>query len=333
MNVKVDLSGWEGDGTHMSGNIMGQGVESTVPAGVHGGDSVGGSDGIWSLGDPAAMATQLPSGPGGNPSGSLSSEVADWWGCQTAPYTGYDPGYPVNPWDSALPGITQGYLDQVGQGTLGAAGYGGAPTGTSEQDWIVAALNGMGMDASPEAISSLTSLMSCESGGDPNAMNPSGASGLMQMMPETFDAYNVGGDIMDPVSNIMASINYQMGRYGHLVSACPYKEGGFALGPTQALIGEAGTEFVANLDNKKASAQARHSLGTEGINDGMQMLAQRMDILDATLHEQIRVMPQATGTHVYQGTNKNLASDSRTIGAMSNGRNVDARRNVMAGRI
>lgn len=328
MNVHVDLSGWEGDGTHMSGNIMGQGVESTFTAGVSSSDSVSGVDGVWSLGDPATMAGQLPAGPGADPSGNMSGEVADWWQCQTAPYQGYDPSQPVNPWDSALPGMTQSYLDEVGQGTLGTSGYGGQPTGQTPQDWIVAALNGMGMDASPESIDALTSLMNCESGGDPNITNSegSGATGLMQMMPETFDANNVaGGSITDPVANLMASINYQMGRYGHLVSSCPYKDGGMALGPHFGVMGEAGKELMLPLDNKRVMSQVRNDL-----MGGGSMNADVVARLDMVASE-IRNLPGPVGDAVGGGMDRRLQMRPSTQRAIQRGLNNRHKRAYYAG--
>jgi hypothetical protein len=238
----------------------------------------------------------------------MSSAVGTWWGCETAPYQGYQPGTPVNPWDSGLPGMTQTYLDQVGQGTLGAAGYGGPPTGSSEQDWIVAALNGMGMDASPEAISALTALMNCESGGDPSAMNASGASGLMQMMPETFAAYSVGGDIMDPISNIMASINYQMGVYGHLVSACPYKEGGMAFGPHVGIVGDGGREAMLPLDNRRVMGQLRAGLGISESAGNNEALVTRLDAIAS----EIRNLPGPVGDAVGGGMERRMTRHTPT---------------------
>jgi hypothetical protein len=332
MNIGVDTGGvgqgaMSEDGTHMSGDIMGSSFESTVPSGVHGGLDATAYGTQWTLGDPATMASSLPSGPGYDPSGNIQSEVADWWTCQTQPYQSYDPNYPINPWDSQLPGMTETYLQDVGQGTLGGLGYGGSPSGTSLQDWIVAALNAVGMDASPEAIASLEALANCESGGDPTAMNSegSGASGIMQMMPETFDAYSIGGDIMDPVSNIAASINYQMGRYGHLVSACPYKDGGMALGPHFGVMGEAGREMMLPLDNKKVMSNFRNEvLGGGAMNADV---VARLDMVAS----EIRGLPGPVGEAVGGGMQRRLSRHAPTQRAVQSGINQRSKRQYFAG--
>jgi len=61
-----------------------------------------------------------------------------------------------------------------------------------------------------------------ESGLDPSAANQSGANpggtpmGLMQMLPSTFAAHAQPGhgNILDPVDNLSAAIDYIRGRYG-----------------------------------------------------------------------------------------------------------------------
>jgi hypothetical protein len=58
----------------------------------------------------------------------------------------------------------------------------------------------------------------CESGYNPNAVNPSGASGLFQFMPSTFansPPGRAGGSIWDPVANSQAAAwMYSQGRQG-----------------------------------------------------------------------------------------------------------------------
>lgn len=61
-------------------------------------------------------------------------------------------------------------------------------------------------------------IASHESSYNPHAHNPSGASGLMQLLPSTFRSYHVpgtSGNIYDPVANIAASANYIRRRYGN----------------------------------------------------------------------------------------------------------------------
>jgi hypothetical protein len=46
-----------------------------------------------------------------------------------------------------------------------------------------------------------------ESGGDPSARNPTGATGLMQLMPDTAKEMGVT-DVSDPVQNVMGGVRY-----------------------------------------------------------------------------------------------------------------------------
>lgn len=50
-------------------------------------------------------------------------------------------------------------------------------------------------------------VMHAESGFNPNAVSPKGASGLMQLMPETAERYGVE-DIFDPVQNVQGGVRY-----------------------------------------------------------------------------------------------------------------------------
>ena len=50
-------------------------------------------------------------------------------------------------------------------------------------------------------------VMHVESGFNPNALSPKGASGLMQLMPETAVRYGVE-DIFDPVQNVQGGVRY-----------------------------------------------------------------------------------------------------------------------------
>jgi hypothetical protein len=55
-------------------------------------------------------------------------------------------------------------------------------------------------------------VVAAESGGDPAAVSPKGAMGLMQIMPETWsalrDRYDLGSDPFDPRDNILAGAAY-----------------------------------------------------------------------------------------------------------------------------
>ena len=98
-----------------------------------------------------------------------------------------------------------------------------------------------------------------ESGGDPNAVNNwdsnakkgTPSKGLMQVIDPTFRAYAEPGyssNIFDPLSNILASINYTLARYGSLKKGWT-RAGGYASGTVNAspgwhMVGEEGPELL-----------------------------------------------------------------------------------------
>lgn len=71
-----------------------------------------------------------------------------------------------------------------------------------------------------------------ESGGDPKAISPKGAMGLMQLMPATWaelrHQYNLGADPFDPRTNILAGTAYlraMQDRFGHPALFAAYNAG------------------------------------------------------------------------------------------------------------
>ncbi len=67
----------------------------------------------------------------------------------------------------------------------------------------------------------IRAVMIAESGGDPHALSPAGAMGLMQIMPATWselsDRYHFGNDLYEPGANILAGAAYlreMYDRYG-----------------------------------------------------------------------------------------------------------------------
>jgi hypothetical protein len=115
-----------------------------------------------------------------------------------------------------------------------------SPTAGVEQ-WRSVALSALAWTGqSQENITSLLRRMQQESGGNPNAINnwdinaqngvPS--QGLMQVIPPTFAAYRdprLSSNILDPMANIVASINYTLSRYGSLQAGWD-RPGGYAEG-------------------------------------------------------------------------------------------------------
>ncbi|MHB1937065.1 MAG: transglycosylase SLT domain-containing protein [Acidobacteriaceae bacterium] len=111
--------------------------------------------------------------------------------------------------------------------TQAPPGSGASSPSSNVMTWVQQALGQMGAGISSEWGNIMSSLAMKESGGNPNAVNGQGvqyyannpssiehAMGLMQMMPSTFAANSKGGgSIFNPLDNIMASMNYILGRY------------------------------------------------------------------------------------------------------------------------
>ncbi len=133
---------------------------------------------------------------------------------------------------------------------------GGAMSG-NVSGWLSAALAVTGTPAS--WLPGLLRLVQAESGGNPMAVNSQSvggehATGLLQTLPSTFAAYAAKGlnNILNPVANAAAAINYIKARYGSVFNTPLFKGGsyvGYASGtdnakPGLARINEKGWEFV-----------------------------------------------------------------------------------------
>lgn len=122
---------------------------------------------------------------------------------------------------------------------------------------VISALNFMNQPLSN--VNRTLRRMNQESGGNPNAVNNwdsnarrgMASQGLMQVVPPTFRAYArapYNKNILDPMSNITASMSYALARYGSLAKAYDRK-GGYARGTLSAApglhwVGEQGRELV-----------------------------------------------------------------------------------------
>ncbi|WP_446897423.1 transglycosylase SLT domain-containing protein [Clostridium sp. LBM24168] len=123
--------------------------------------------------------------------------------------------------------------------------------------WLTAAL---GITGTPmNWLSGLLRLTQAESGGNPIAVNPQAvngehATGLLQTLGSTFRQYAVKGldNILNPIANAAAAINYIKSTYGSVYNTPLFKGGsyvGYATGtdnakPGLARINERGWEFV-----------------------------------------------------------------------------------------
>ena len=58
----------------------------------------------------------------------------------------------------------------------------------------------------PDQVEKALAVMACESGGNPNAHNPSGATGLMQVLASWADNFGLSpDDLYDPATNLMVA--------------------------------------------------------------------------------------------------------------------------------
>lgn len=141
----------------------------------------------------------------------------------------------------------------MGNSALGNVAYN--PTAGVEQ-WrgtVETALSMLGLSTS--YANNLLSLMQGESSGNPNAINKwdsnwiagTPSKGLMQVIDPTFKAYALPGydtNIYDPLSNILASIRYQLARYGKILSSAGYAKGTDYATPGLHWVGENGPELL-----------------------------------------------------------------------------------------
>lgn len=170
--------------------------------------------------------------------------------------------HPMPPLGSPWGDIPWGGARKIADGTitwvenklksfLGAGGGGGgAPAGMAQPSGSLASwLQSAGIPQSQWGY--YATLVGQESSGNAFAYNPSGASGIAQMMPGTFAAYG-SGNIWNPVDNLRASWNYVQHTYGSAgnipgLGSSGYQ--GYALGglvthPGMAWVGERGPELM-----------------------------------------------------------------------------------------
>ena len=110
-------------------------------------------------------------------------------------------------------GIPPGGFSGLARTAASVGGFGGNGGTGDVRAWLLASLATTGEPAS--WLPYLTWMVGAESGGNPRAFNPSGASGLLQMKPGTYAAFaTLAGGIWDPISNAAAAERYIAARYG-----------------------------------------------------------------------------------------------------------------------
>ncbi|MFL2133005.1 transglycosylase SLT domain-containing protein [Desemzia sp. FAM 23990] len=161
-----------------------------------------------------------------------------------------------------------GAKDWVTEKVAGLFNFSG--TGSTEQvnSWISKAISIAGVPASWAG--PLSTIAMKESGGNPtaqnnwdiNAKNGIPSKGLMQTIGPTFNAYKASGhgNIMNPIDNVLASINYIKSRYGDVFNVpgiksmsrggayVGYAKGGKASKGETFLAGENGPELITAQD-------------------------------------------------------------------------------------
>lgn len=161
-------------------------------------------------------------------------------------------------------------------GAIGSMGGAFAGAAGDVGQWLQVAMRAAGVG--DDWLGGLARLVSWESSGNPNAVNPQTvagqhATGLMQTLPSTFRAYALPGmgDIFNPIHNAAAAIRYILDTYGH-VNRIPgvgsgnhaefpgYAEGGWAglHGPELAWLGERGPEYVVPASRMGGGATVVH---------------------------------------------------------------------------
>lgn len=139
---------------------------------------------------------------------------------------------------------------------------GGGKGGGKYGKQIKQALGMAGLPQSSKYIKAWQEQARTESTFNPKARNPSGASGLVQVKPGTFNQYKLSGhgDIWNPLDNLIAGMRYAKARYGkkgmlnQIGHGLPYKTGGIINSEGMYNLAEDGhSEVVVPLDPARAN--------------------------------------------------------------------------------
>ncbi|GEQ04572.1 phage tail tape measure protein [Staphylococcus gallinarum] len=141
-------------------------------------------------------------------------------------------------------------------------GSGGGKSGQWDGD-VRKALRLAGLPTTPAYVRAWKSQIHTESTGNPRAKNPSGASGLVQVKPDTFAAYKLPGhgNIWNGLDNLIAGMRYAKARYkGRMLDqighGLPYANGGMITHHQIAEMGEGNKpEMVIPLTKRTRAIQ------------------------------------------------------------------------------
>ena len=139
---------------------------------------------------------------------------------------------------------------------------GGGKAGGKYGSTIKKALGMAGLPQTNQYIKAWQEQARTESTFNPKAYNPSGASGLVQVKPATFNAFKLPGhgDIWNPLDNLIAGMRYAKATYGpkkmldRIGHGLPYKTGGIISTDGTYRLADGGyPEAVMSLDPARAT--------------------------------------------------------------------------------
>lgn len=172
-----------------------------------------------------------------------------------------------------LPAKALSALAGLGSKLLSVIGIGGKGGAANVAGWLDAALAMTGKPLS--WLDPLEILVNKESGGNPTAVDPISvdgehATGLAQMLPSTFAAYELPGfsSILNPLDNAIAAVRYISAEYGSPMNI-PGLSGGSYVGYDQGGILMPGFHMVANLSGRPEQVIPAGGVGGAGGGSGV----------------------------------------------------------------
>jgi SLT domain-containing protein len=183
-----------------------------------------------------------------------------------------------------LPKIIQSVIDAVRRFLFPPVSASGTPVAVTQAvgAWAPLVLQALAMlGMSPGLLGIILAQMATESGGNPNAINlwDSNAAaghpsmGLMQVIGPTFESYRspaLPDNILDPLANIYAAINYARASYGPNLSALGqghgYDSGGWLPPGISTVVNQTGSpEAVFSPQQWKTLEANLHNTGQQKV--------------------------------------------------------------------